>query len=149
MLSCKPQGRTAAVTAGGAAGGSNSVGNEEIFGGWASNRLPLTVKLSGDFTGTEQTRLVTASNRWETAAGRNLFNFGDNSISNKDYNSMNSYLDGSIEVHQVNTGALSSTSLAVAIFNGVYINQGTSSEYIRINDSDILFNYKDFIFNKH
>jgi hypothetical protein len=147
MLSCKPQGRTSAALTAGGAGGSNSVGNEQIFGGWAANRLPITVKLSGDFTGTEQSRLVTASNKWETAAGRNLFNFGSNSIPNKDYNSLNSYLDGSIEVHQVNTGAFNNGALAVAVFHGVYINQGTSSEYIRINDSDILFNYKDYVFN--
>lgn len=146
MIGCQPQSRTTASqnldTSGGAAASS-----EHIFGGWTSGRLPLTVKVSGDFTSSEKSSLVTATGKWETEASRNFVNFSGGSISNKDLSSMNSYLDNSIEVHQVNTNALPSSSLAVTVFNGVVLNSGTSSEYIRLNDADILFNYNDFVFS--
>lgn len=146
LVGCKPQSSTTRAqsleTGGGAAASS-----EHIFGGWTSSRLPLTISVSGDFTSGEKSSLVSGANKWETTANRNFINFSGGSISNKDLNSMNSYLDGSIEVHQVNTNALPSSSLAVTVFNGTVLNSGTSSEYIRLNDADILFNYNDFVFS--
>lgn len=145
LSSCQPQGRTSAASA--SASGGAAASSDYIFGGWTAGRLPLQVSISSDFTSTERDRLVSVSNKWETAGGKNFITFNAASVSNKDLASMNSYLDGRIEVHQVNTSALPSSSLAVTVFNGIVLNSGTSDEYVRINDADILFNYNDFVFN--
>lgn len=146
LVSCKGQERTVASQSASTVGGA-AASSEYIFGGWASNRLPLSIKVSGDFTTQEQSDLIAMTNKWESAGGRNFVNFSGTAVANKDLNSMNSYLDGSIEVHQVNTAALPSSSLAVTVFNGIVMNSGTDQEYVQINDADILFNYNDFVFN--
>ena len=145
IFSCRPQGRKGSADA--SASGGAAASSDHLFGGWDISRLPLQISISSDFTLAERGRIESVSNKWEAGSGKNFISFHPDSVTNIDHSSMNSYLDGRIEVHQVNTNALPSSSLAVTVFNGVVLNSGTSSEYVRLNDADILFNYNDFIFN--
>lgn len=149
LVACQPQtNRTAAESIGGGDEEASGSGNSgDIFGKWANSSLPLTVTFSEDFSSNEITRLKSVATKWESSAGKDLVTFPSTTVVNKDFSTSSSYLDGNIEVHQINTSALPETSLAVTVYNGFVVNQGTSSEYIRLVDADILFNYFDHSFS--
>lgn len=148
MVACQPQSNrvgTAQSLEGGS--GSGSASHKDVFGKWSNSSLPITVRFSEDFTSSEITKLKSVSQQWEDSSGTDLVTFTSATVVNKDFSTSTSYLDGNIEVHQVNSDALPETSLAITIYNGFIINSGTSSEYIQLVDADILFNYFDFNFS--
>lgn len=148
LVACQPQSNRV-TTVESIEGGEESGGqsNNDIFGKWPNSSLPLTVTFSEDFSSSEIIRLKSVTTKWENSAGKDLVTFPDTTVINKDFSTSTSYLDGNIEVHQINTSALPETSLAVTVYNGFVVNQGTSSEYIRLVDADILFNFFDHTFS--
>ncbi len=111
---------------------------------WLSSDFPLTIKMSNDFTLSEQTSMNSMANEWETAVNNEINFFSTGLTTNISYTSMDDYYDSEYGVYKtfVRMTGLPSSALAVTQIYGFQ-----KGSYIEIVHSDIIVNYYDFDFS--
>lgn len=117
----------------------------------ANDNIPTQV--SSEFTKTEQDMIIDLTHKWNAATNESpkFFELNkSNKINDPKYGNYESYgNDGVNGIYKSYTwyNTLSSFALAVTYSTGERIHQGTAAEYIRLDTSDILVNYRDFKFS--
>lgn len=127
---------------------STSINYSTTTSRWDSSSVfPLNLRTDENFTNEELDALGQAAQNWSESISNELTLF---EISNQDTakSSLTAYDDNKFGIYKAHNwpAALPQTALAVTQIFGTRINEGKSSEYIRIDHADIIINYENFTF---
>ena len=127
-----------------------------VIGKWPDSRLPLTLKMSSEFTGDyNASHLVGGLNPLEqmakawndpVTASKTLVTVPFAATSTSGYSSTSSFRDSEIGIYKSHTwfSGVSSSALAITQFFGVITSNGGLGQYIELSHADIIMNYRDY-----
>lgn len=125
-----------------------------IIGKWSDSSLPLSVKMSSEFTGDYTgADLVAGLNPleqmakvWNTGSTRTLITVPFPAAATTGYAATSSFRDGEIGIYKSHTwfASVSSSALAITQFYGVVASSPGLGQYIELTHADIVANYRDY-----
>ncbi|MBC7427550.1 MAG: matrixin family metalloprotease [Bacteriovorax sp.] len=125
-----------------------------IIGKWSDSYLPLSVKMSSEFSSDYSgADLVAGLNPleqmakvWNTASTRSLITVPFPIASTTGYTSTSSFRDSEIGIYKSHTwyNGVSSSALAITQFYGVITSNAGLGQYIDLTHADIIVNYRDY-----
>lgn len=126
-----------------------------LIGKWSDSRLPLTVKMSSDFTGDiNPANMVAGLNpleqmakAWNTAAApKTLITVPFPIAATTGYADTSSYRDGEIGIYKSAQWFSNVQSQAIAItqYYGVVTSSAGLGQYVDLTHADIIINYRDY-----
>lgn len=129
-------------------------GSTCIIGKWSDSYLPLTLKMSSEFTGDyTNANLVAGLNPleqmakvWNTGSTRTLITTPFSAAATTGYTGVTSFRDSEIGIYKSYNWFtnVSSSALAITQFYGVVTSNAGLGQYIELTHADIVVNYRDY-----
>jgi hypothetical protein len=130
--------------------GQSLMDNVPVYWNPNSGALPLSLKISANFSTEEKELMEDMMFEWDSAVTDiDFFNYPTSSIANLNSTNLNSFNDSSLGIYKSSNwfSEVDSSALAITVFYGLRKNAGLISEHVELTHADIIVNYRDFSFS--